>query len=91
MFAGAFRMHELCPGCGLRFEREAGYFLGAMYFSYGLGVVAAAPVVGLGLWLGWPLAVIGWVATAELLTLSPLLFQYSRVLWLWWDQRFDAR
>ncbi len=31
-------MHERCPACGLKFEREAGYFLGAMYISYGLGL-----------------------------------------------------
>jgi hypothetical protein len=27
------RMHERCPACGLKFEREDGYFLGAMYIG----------------------------------------------------------
>jgi hypothetical protein len=31
-------MHEYCPVCGLKFEREEGYFLGAMYISYGLAL-----------------------------------------------------
>jgi len=31
-------MNEHCPHCGLRFEREQGYFLGAMYISYGLAL-----------------------------------------------------
>jgi len=31
-------MHDRCPGCGLHFNREPGYFLGAMYISYGLGL-----------------------------------------------------
>jgi uncharacterized protein (DUF983 family) len=29
VFATLFRMHEQCPVCGLRFEREPGYFTGA--------------------------------------------------------------
>jgi hypothetical protein len=39
-------MSESCSVCGLRFLREAGYFLGAMYISYGLGVVTILPVAG---------------------------------------------
>ena len=27
-------MHETCPVCDHRFEREPGYFVGAMYVSY---------------------------------------------------------
>lgn len=29
LFTGWFRMKERCPGCGYRFEREEGFFLGA--------------------------------------------------------------
>jgi uncharacterized protein (DUF983 family) len=29
LFAGWFRMAGRCPGCGYRFEREEGFFLGA--------------------------------------------------------------
>ena len=31
LFRTWFAMHERCAVCGLRFEREQGYFLGAMY------------------------------------------------------------
>src|SRR5437899_10038697 len=37
VFRGSFQMNETCPVCGMRFEREQGYFLGAMYASYFLG------------------------------------------------------
>src|SRR4029453_4883627 len=43
IFRGPFGMTETCPACGLRFERESGYFTGAMYVSY----ILALPVVGL--------------------------------------------
>jgi uncharacterized protein DUF983 len=91
VFAGLLRMHPSCPSCGLAFFREEGYFYGAMYFSYALGVAAAAPLVAAGLVLGWPLATIGWASAGLLAALSPWIFQYSRVMWLWFDQTFDPR
>ncbi len=66
VFGTLLRMHRACPACGLEFEREPGYFLGAMYFSYALAVACAAPLVLLGLWRGWSIPVIGWSATALL-------------------------
>jgi hypothetical protein len=32
-------MFERCPNCDYLFDREPGYFLGAMYISYGLAVL----------------------------------------------------
>jgi uncharacterized protein (DUF983 family) len=32
-------MKHACPECGYKFDREPGYFLGAMYVSYGLAVL----------------------------------------------------
>ena len=38
VFASAFRMRRNCRVCDLRFERqEPGYFVGALYFAYGVG------------------------------------------------------
>lgn len=31
-----YNMHDLCPKCGLRYEREPGFWWGAMYISYAL-------------------------------------------------------
>ena len=41
LFRTWFAMHERCAVCGLRFEREQGYFLGAIYINYGVTVVLA--------------------------------------------------
>ena len=29
-------MHDACEACGRRFNREAGYLLGSIYFNYGI-------------------------------------------------------
>lgn len=84
-------MNRACPVCGIVFEREPGYFLGAMYFSYGLGVACVAPLVALGVALGWPYPAIGIACGVELLLLCPWLFRTSRTLWLHFDQRWDPR
>src|SRR5437868_3140102 len=47
IYAGVLRMNDDCPVCGHHFEREPGYFLGAMYISYPLSLV----VIGLCLWV----------------------------------------
>jgi uncharacterized protein (DUF983 family) len=55
LFAGLFRMHERRRTCGLPYEWEPGYFVGAMYFSYGLALIVMVPVWPLMAWLGRPL------------------------------------
>lgn len=91
MFAGALRMHERCPVCDLRFEREPGYFVGAMYVSYALSVPIVAALVGL-VWLvrpswSWP-ALVG-AATAAYLPLVPRVFRTARILWIHLDRALD--
>ena len=39
------RMNADCPVCGLHFEREEGYFVGAMYASYGFQFAIITPVM----------------------------------------------
>ena len=84
-------MNPACSVCGLAFEREPGYFLGAMYFSYAMAVAAAAPVVVAGLLLDASYPLIGVVAGIELVLLAPLLFRLARSLWLHMDEAIDPR
>jgi len=83
-------MYERCPTCGLKFEREPGYFLGAMYISYGLGLVM---IVGYGfaLWLltRWSVQKVTVLAILLFLPAAPALTLFSRVLWIYLDQAID--
>jgi hypothetical protein len=85
-------MHERCPVCSLKFEREPGYFLGAMYISYGVALVT---IVGLGLvlWLGmrWSLQKSTIWAILLFLPLAPPITLFSRVLWIYLDQAMDPQ
>jgi hypothetical protein len=90
LWRGFLSMNVACPVCGLVFEREPGYFTGAMVVSYGLAVpVLGAMVIGL-MTLGGldpvPALVIGDIVY---LVLVPFIFRYSRVLWLHFDWLVD--
>ena len=85
-----FAMNETCPVCHLKVNREQGYFLGAMYVSYGLSI---PPVLILVLAF-WRLA--GWSFNAALiggalsyLPFVPVVVRFSRVIWIYVDRSID--
>ena len=80
----AFRlpqMHERCPSCGYKFEREPGYFLGAMYVSYGL-TVAEMLVVFLSIFWWMPLWPLYIIMLTVLLFSSLFNYRLSRIIWI---------
>jgi uncharacterized protein (DUF983 family) len=91
VFVTLFRMHAQCPLCGLAFEREPGYFIGAMYLSYGVALLVTAPVWLAMVWFGRSLGEVLLVIGPLLIVGSPWLFRDARVLWLHLDQAFDPR
>jgi hypothetical protein len=83
-------MYEQCSVCNLKYEREPGYFLGAMYISYGLALVTIA-LLAVVVWAltGW------WITKAAIwgvvlfLPLAPAITLLARVLWIYLDQTVD--
>ena len=80
---GFQKMHKNCPSCGLQFEREPGFFFGAMYISYAFSV-ALFVAVGLGLSIlgDYPLYVYFISIVLAVILLLPVSFRYSRILFL---------
>ena len=84
MFSGVFKMNDHCEACGHRFMREEGFFQGAMYVSYGLGVMEFTVFALLATFFLAPHAGIGLAllsAAVVHLALVPWLFRLSRVIW----------
>lgn len=90
LFSGWFKTNPSCPECGLNFHPEQGYYLGAIYFNYGLtALILVVTFFALFFLLGispdqmlWPLA--------AFCVIFPLcFFRYARSLWRAWDQFFD--
>ena len=90
LFRTWFTMHERCFVCQLRFEREQGYFLGAMYINYGVTVVLALiGAFALECWTVVSLTqqLLLWIGFGSLFPV--LFFRHSRGLWLAFDHIFD--
>jgi uncharacterized protein (DUF983 family) len=92
IFLGPLSMYDECPGCGLDFDRgQPGYFTGAMYVSYALGIPLIALVTLIEYlvvrdWSIFRLVLLAWVLT---LPLIPWIWQYSRVIWIHFDRWVD--
>jgi uncharacterized protein (DUF983 family) len=54
LFTSYFALPERCPTCALEFEREDGYWLGAMIVAMALVIVTFAAIFLGGLALTWP-------------------------------------
>jgi hypothetical protein len=81
-------MNDPCPVCGLIFQREEGYFLGAMYVSYVLASALLIPsyFLAAALFPGLGSLAVALVALVPYLPLVPLVFRYSRVLWIYFER-----
>ena len=83
LYSKPFRMNENCAHCGLKFEREQGYFIGAIYINYAATIAIAVPGFFLldaftGIDINQQLAF--WIPFAVIFPL--LFFHHSRSLWL---------
>ena len=84
-------MNPRCPACGLVFEKEAGYFLGAMVASYLIGAFSLVPLLVGGLFLlRWELPWVLGIGIAQILILHPILFRYSRLAWIFAESKMTG-
>jgi uncharacterized protein (DUF983 family) len=81
-----------CPVCGTRYQREAGYFLGAMYIS-SLIVTFGIFVLLLVFWLltKWSWDVMLLASIVGVIVLAPLVTSVARVAWLHFDHHVDPQ
>lgn len=90
MFAGFFSMYPVCSNCALVFEREQGYFVGAIYINYAAtSLLAIAGFLTLDYVTSITLSqqLLLWGIFAVLFPL--FFFRYSRSLWLSVDYLFN--
>lgn len=82
------RMNQRCPVCNLLFEREPGYFMGALYISYALAIIFLL----LGLWIFsmlLPALDLGWIVlicAVCFVPFVPSVTRYARVIWIFFDR-----
>ena len=83
-------MHENCQNCGLKFEREQGYFVGAIYINYAATIAVAVPgffILDTFTRMTIDQQLMIWVPFSVIFPL--LFFHHSRALWLVLDHLFN--
>ncbi len=84
-----FRMKKSCDHCQELYEKEPGYFFGAMFVSYALTSLAFFIVFMMDLlWFHLGISLLYFLLPAVVL-ISPVTFQWSRLIWLNFFIRYD--
>ena len=89
-FNGFFKMPKECEKCGQDFEPETGFYLGAMYVSYGLTIALNVAIfVALLVFRCYNLTNFFIVAGIALVATLPYVFKISRSIWIAMMVRYD--
>ena len=89
LYRWSMRMNADCPVCGLHFEREEGYFVGAMYASHGFQFATITPVMFISLMATQSASIVLGVLVPQTLLQVPIAYMYSRAIWMAIDTHFD--
>jgi uncharacterized protein (DUF983 family) len=90
LFRGPFTMNERCARCHLVFEREPGYFIGAIYINYAatvIPIVAGFLLLDAFTGIGLMAQLVLWSCVGVVLPI--FFYRYSRSFWLGLDHLFN--
>ena len=92
LFRSWWAINKQCECCQADFQREPGFYLGSIYYNYGVTTVIVAVAYPLLLFSGTLSNDALLYSSLAFVLLFPLwFFRYSRSLWLAFDQFWDPR
>ncbi|AYN06384.1 MULTISPECIES: DUF983 domain-containing protein [unclassified Flavobacterium] len=86
------KMHKECSECGFKFEKEPGFFFGAMYMSYGLTVaqgIATYCIAQFFFEKNFDLRIIPIIAVV-IIAFSFFNIRLSRLLWIYMFKNYSS-
>ena len=90
LFRGWFTMWPACKACHLPFEREPGFYLGSIYFNYGLtALIVTVAYLAMNFGMEIPQTAVLGSLMAFCVAFPLWFFRYARSLWLGMDQYID--
>ncbi|MDI5886605.1 MAG: DUF983 domain-containing protein [Flavobacterium sp.] len=85
------KMNQYCSNCQFKFEKEPGYFFGAMYVNYGLTVaqgIATYAVAQFFFTENFDLRIIPIIAVV-IIAMSSFNIRFSRLLWIYMFKNYS--
>jgi uncharacterized protein (DUF983 family) len=90
LFSGWVSMPRQCESCGLKFEREPGYFLGSIYFNYGVtALIVTIAALSMMMFSDFSERTLLLSLGAFCILFPMWFFRYARALWMAWDHFAD--
>jgi len=89
-FKNGLTMKDTCSECNLKYERETGFFYGAMYVSYALmsGILIIWFLTDL-IWLHMDALELATWVVSTMLILFPVVYRWARSIWLNFFVHYD--
>lgn len=82
-FKNGLTMYKNCASCGLKYEREVGYFYGSMYVSYGIQTLLVSVMYLLnGFWWKMESLTLVLLIIGMAFAMFPITFRWSRIMWI---------
>ncbi|HEU5347014.1 MAG TPA: DUF983 domain-containing protein [Ktedonobacterales bacterium] len=82
LFSHGYTMNDHCSFCGWKFEREEGYWIGAVAINLGVAeMLAAAAAIPLAIMQVSPLLVMG-IGIPLVIALPFLFYRHSKSFWM---------
>jgi uncharacterized protein (DUF983 family) len=82
LFSHWWKMHDRCAVCGLRFERDEGFFLGAMTVNYAFTGLLLIPVILAAILHYLSLAIATALAAVIAIFFPVVFYPAAKTLWL---------
>ena len=91
IFRGFLKMHETCPVCQIRYEREDGYWMMSIFVAYTIYFAIIIPIIFAQFFLEWEALPTAITLIIVCLLMAPFVFRISRIVWLHIDELIDPR
>ncbi len=91
-FTKGLKMKDSCSECGLKYEREPGFFYGSLYVNYALSSgIFIVLYLSDALWIHMETWLLLTLVVVLLLGLYPVTYRLGRLFWINFFIRYDKK
>ena len=91
-FGSSLKMNAGCSVCGMKYEKEPGFFYGALYVNYALSSgIFMVLYFSDALWFQMDTSVLLVLIIIAILSMYPLTYRWGRLFWLNFFIRYDKK
>lgn len=91
-FVNGLKLNTSCSNCGLKYEREPGFFYGALYVSYAFssGIFIVLYLLD-AIWIHMDTVLLLTLVVIAIIGLYPFSFRWGKTMWLNFFVRYDKK